>query len=188
MNVIETTLPGVLVFEPRVFADPRGYFLETFSQQRYEEAGLTASFVQDNVSCSSQGTLRGLHYQHPHGQGKLVQVLAGDVFDVAVDIRPDSSSFGQWYGVTLTADKHNQMYIPPGFAHGFYVLSQMAIFNYKCTDYYSPGTEGGVAWDDPDLGIQWPLVGTPVLSDKDARYGRLAEIPKEQFPQTGDYR
>ena len=143
MQVIETTLSGVLVFEPQVFGDARGFFVETFSEQRYQQAGINLRFVQDNVSQSSRAILRGLHFQHPQGQGKLVQVLSGAVYDVAVDIRSDSPTFGQWLGIELTADKHNQMYIPPGFAHGFCVLSDMALFNYKCTDYYSPSTEGG---------------------------------------------
>jgi dTDP-4-dehydrorhamnose 3,5-epimerase len=187
MNVIETPLPGVLVFEPSVFEDPRGYFLETFHKQKYLDAGLEACFVQDNVSVSSHGTLRGLHYQHPKGQGKLVQVLEGSVFDVAVDIRSDSPTFGRWYGVTLTAEKHNQMYIPAGFAHGFYVLSRRALFHYKCTDYYRPETEGGIAWNDPDIGIEWPLEGQPVLSNKDSGFGKLAEVPVERLPRMEDY-
>ncbi len=186
MKIIETSLPGVLVFEPRVFADSRGYFLETFSRQRYLEAGLEKAFVQDNVSCSSRGTLRGLHYQHPQGQGKLVQVLTGAVYDVAVDIRPDSPAFGQWYGEELTAEKHNQMYIPSGFAHGFYVLSETALFSYKCTDYYNPATEGGIIWNDPNLGIKWPLRGDPILSEKDGRYDRLMDIPQDRLPRMGD--
>jgi dTDP-4-dehydrorhamnose 3,5-epimerase len=182
MDVIETMLPGVLVFEPRIFADPRGYFLETYNKQRYLDAGLNADFVQDNVSSSSQGTLRGLHFQHPRGQGKLVQVLEGSVYDVAVDIRPDSPTFHKWYGITLTAEKHNQIYIPAGFAHGFYVLSKRALFHYKCTDYYSPDTEGGIIWNDPDLAIQWPLIEKPILSEKDFRFSKLADIPVEKLP------
>jgi len=187
MDIIETILPGLLVFKPRVFEDPRGYFLETFHRQRYRDAGLQADFVQDNISSSSQGTLRGLHYQHPKGQGKLVQVLEGSVYDVAVDIRPDSPTFGQWHGLTLTEEQHNQMYIPPGFAHGFYVLSKTALFHYKCTDYYSPTTESGIVWNDSDLGIEWPLRGEPILSDRDLRYGKLSDIPVEQLPRIEDY-
>ena len=187
MEVIETPLPGVLVFEPRVFRDPRGYFLETHNKKRYREAGLKVDFVQDNVSGSGQGALRGLHYQHPRGQGKLVEVLEGSVYDVAVDIRQDAPTFGQWYGITLTGESHNQMYIPPGFAHGFYVLSKTALFSYKCSDYYSPSTEGGILWNDPDLDIQWPLAGEPILSDKDARFGKLADIPVEKLPRMEDY-
>jgi dTDP-4-dehydrorhamnose 3,5-epimerase len=187
MEVIETPLPGVLVFKPSVFRDPRGYLLETHNKKRYREAGLKVDFVQDNVSGSGQGTLRGLHYQHPHGQGKLVEVLEGSVYDVAVDIRQDSPTFGQWYGITLTEEKHNQMYIPPGFAHGFYVLSKTTLFSYKCSDYYSPSTEGGILWNDPDLDIQWPLTGEPILSDKDGRFGKLADIPVEKLPRMEDY-
>lgn len=186
MKAIETGLPGILVFEPRVFSDPRGYFLETFSAKRYREAGLKTDFVQDNISLSSRGTLRGLHYQHPHGQAKLVQVLEGSVFDVAVDIRPDSPTFGRWHAVTLTAEKHNQMYIPAGFAHGFYVLSETALFSYKCSDYYAPEAEGGIAWDDPDIGIQWPLSGPPTISEKDMNFGRLKDVPAEKLPHMED--
>lgn len=187
MKIIETTLPGVLVFEPRIFEDSRGYFQETWSRDRYRDAGVPTDFVQDNISFSSQGTLRGLHFQHPRGQGKLVQALTGEVFDVAVDIRKDSSSFGQWYGVTLRADIHNQMYIPPGFAHGFYVLSETAHFSYKCTDFYSPQTESGIAWNDKGIGIDWPLSGPPVLSDKDAAFGPLTNLSADRLPQQGDY-
>jgi dTDP-4-dehydrorhamnose 3,5-epimerase len=187
MNIIETILPGVLIIEPQVFSDPRGYFSETYNRQQYLEAGLQADFVQDNISVSCQGTLRGLHYQNPKGQGKLVQVLEGSVFDVAVDIRQNSPTFGLWFGATLNVEKHNQMYIPAGFAHGFYVLSKTALFHYKCTDYYSPASEGGVLWNDPDLGIQWPLSGEPILSDKDMHYGKLADIPVERLPHMEDY-
>jgi dTDP-4-dehydrorhamnose 3,5-epimerase len=182
VNVIKTQLPGVLVLEPKVFADARGFFVETWSRQRYREAGVPCDFVQDNLSFSAQGTLRGLHFQHPRGQGKLVQILSGAVFDVAVDIQPDSATFGQWVGIELCAEKHNQVYIPPGFAHGFYVRTESALFSYKCTDYYSPQTEGGILWNDPDIGIQWPLEGSPTLSDKDRRYGRLRDVPRERLP------
>jgi dTDP-4-dehydrorhamnose 3,5-epimerase len=187
MDIIETNLPGVLVFNPKIFKDSRGYFLEVFNRRRYSEAGLKSPFLQDNVSKSGQGTLRGLHFQHPGGQGKLVQVLEGSVYDVAVDIRVGSPTFGQWQGITLTSEKHNQVYIPAGFAHGFYVLSQTALFSYKCTDYYYPATEGGILWNDPDLSIQWPLKGKPMLSDKDLQYGKLADLPVSQLPRTGDY-
>lgn len=186
MKIIETPLPGVLVFEPRAFSDSRGYFLETWSRDRYREAGIVGEFVQDNISYSGRGTLRGLHFQHPHGQGKLVQALTGDVFDVAVDIRPDAPTFGQWHAVILRAETHNQMYIPPGFAHGFYVLSEMAHFSYKCTDFYTPKAEGGIAWDDPEIGIQWPLSEAPCLSEKDTTYGLLSQVPIERLPRQGD--
>jgi dTDP-4-dehydrorhamnose 3,5-epimerase len=186
VKVVETQLPGVLVLEPKVFADPRGFFVETWSRQRYREAGITDDFVQDNVSFSMKGTLRGLHFQHPQSQGKLVQVLSGAAFDVAVDIRSDSPTWGQWVGIELSAARHNQLYIPPGFAHGFCVLTETALFSYKCTDYYSPQSEVGIIWNDPDIGVRWPLEGTPVLSDKDTRYGRLRDIPKERLPSMAD--
>lgn len=187
MKIIETTLPGVLVLEPRVFGDTRGFFMETWSRQRYRDAGIEHDFVQDNVSSSTKGTLRGLHFQHPKGQGKLVQVYSGAVFDVAVDIRKDSPTLGQWFGTELNGEKHNQMYVPPGFAHGFYVLSDLAMFSYKCTDLYSPTTEGSIAWNDPSVGINWPLDGEPILSDKDAGAGLLAQIPLERLPDREYY-
>ena len=182
MKVTQTKLPGVLIIEPDVFGDARGFFIETFSSKRYEEAGLKLPFVQDNVSFSAKGALRGLHFQNPHAQGKLVQVLSGKVLDVAVDIRVGSPNFGQWFGETLSAENHKQMYIPPGFAHGFCVLSDNALFSYKCTDYYSPTTEGGIIWNDPDIGIAWP-VSTPLVSKKDAGYPRLKDIPKDKLPR-----
>jgi dTDP-4-dehydrorhamnose 3,5-epimerase len=186
VNVIPTQLPGVMVLEPQVFGDRRGFFVETWSRQRYEAAGVTCDFVQDNLSFSTKGTLRGLHFQHPRGQGKLVQILSGAVFDVAVDIRPDSPTFGQWAGIELSAERHNQLYIPPGFAHGFYVMTETALFSYKCTDYYCPKTEGGILWSDPQIGIQWPLQGAPILSDKDRHYGHLRDIPKERLPSQAE--
>jgi dTDP-4-dehydrorhamnose 3,5-epimerase len=187
MNIIETSLPGVLVIEPRFFDDPRGFFLETWSKQRYRDLGIQEEFVQDNASFSSKGTLRGLHFQHPRGQGKLVQVLHGAVFDVVVDIRKDASSFGQWFGLELTADRHNQMYIPPGYAHGFLVLSDIALFTYKCTDYYHPDTEGGILWNDPDIGIQWPFEEPLNLSERDAANKPLSQIATDKLPTVGDY-
>lgn len=187
MTIIETTLPGVLVFEPRVFGDARGFFMETWSLQRYREAGIQHDFVQDNVSASVGGTLRGLHYQHPKGQGKLVQVYSGAVFDVAVDIRRDSPAFGQWFGIELNEEKRNQMYIPPGFAHGFYVLSDTAMFSYKCTDLYSPATEGSILWNDPDIAVEWPLAEKPLLSDKDAASVPLNQISADRLPDMASY-
>ncbi|MBS3975471.1 MAG: dTDP-4-dehydrorhamnose 3,5-epimerase [Syntrophomonadaceae bacterium] len=181
MKTIATKLPGVLVIEPPVFGDARGFFMETWNQKRYAEAGLPASFVQDNLSFSKLGTLRGLHFQHPNAQGKLVYVLQGEVFDVAVDIRTGSPTFGQWVGVTLSAANKRQLYIPEGFAHGFCVTSETALFAYKCTDFYNPATEGGIAWDDPDLGIPWPD-SKPILSEKDRNYPRLKELPPERLP------
>jgi dTDP-4-dehydrorhamnose 3,5-epimerase len=182
MKVTQTKLPGVLIIEPDVLGDARGFFIETFSSKRYEEAGLNPPFVQDNISFSTKGILRGLHFQSPHAQGKLVQVLSGEVFDVAVDIRVGSPYFGQWFGEALSAENHKQMYIPPGFAHGYCVLSDNALFSYKCTDYYNPTTEGGIIWNDPDLGIAWPVT-VPLVSKKDACYSRLKDIPKDKLPQ-----
>jgi dTDP-4-dehydrorhamnose 3,5-epimerase len=144
MNIVSTRLDGVLLIEPRVFGDQRGYFYETYQRERYAEAGITVEFVQDNISFSRQNTLRGLHYQHPGGQAKLVQVLEGEIFDVAVDVRYGSPTFGQWVGVTLSSEKQRQLYIPAGFAHGFCVMSPTALFMYKCSDYYAPQHEGGV--------------------------------------------
>jgi dTDP-4-dehydrorhamnose 3,5-epimerase len=166
MKVTPTAHPEVLLIEPAVFRDARGYFLETFHADRYRAAGLPVDFVQDNHSHSSAGVLRGLHYQLRHPQGKLVRVVTGRVYDVAVDIRRGSPRFGQWTGIELSSDNHRQLYVPPGFAHGFCVLSETVDFLYKCTDVYVPGDEYGIAWNDPELGIDWPVVDY-VLSDKD---------------------
>jgi len=175
MKITTTAIPGVLLITPKVFGDSRGFFLESFHAARYAEAGIPSSFVQDNHSRSAKGVLRGLHFQKQYPQGKLVYVTIGTVFDVAVDIRKDSPTFGQWVGVTLSADEHQQFYIPPGFAHGFCVLSDTADFHYKCTDYYHPEDEGSLRWDDPDIGIQWPLTD-PILSTKDANAGYLLTL------------
>jgi dTDP-4-dehydrorhamnose 3,5-epimerase len=185
MKVTQTKLSGVLVIEPDVFGDARGFFIETFSSKRYEEAGLKLPFVQDNISFSRKGILRGLHFQNPCAQGKLVQVLTGEVFDVVVDIRVGSPTFGQWFGEKLSAENHKQMYIPPDFAHGFCVLSDSALFSYKCTDYYSPAVEGGIIWNDPEIGIDWP-VKEPQVSKKDAAYTRLKDIPRDKLPKYGE--
>lgn len=182
MKVVETALPGVLIIEPKVFPDARGFFVETYQRQRYISMGILPEFVQDNLSFSARGVLRGVHSQNPQPQGKLVQVLQGEVWDVAVDIRRNSPHFGQWTAVTLSAEKHNQFYLPPGFAHGFCVLSETALFAYKCTDYYAPGAEVGFRWDDPEVGIAWPL-NQPILSDKDAVLPLLCDIPVEQLPE-----
>lgn len=176
MKVIETALPGVLVLEPKVFGDPRGYFLETFRETGYREAGIGGPFVQDNYSRSAKGILRGLHFQEPNPQGKLVQVFEGAVFDVAVDIRKGSPNFGNWVGVELSDENHRQLWIPPGFAHGFCVLSEFAGFFYKCTAYYAPEHDRAIVWSDPDLAIDWP-VAEPRVSDKDRRAPRLSEAP-----------
>lgn len=167
MKVINTAIPEVLIIEPKVFGDSRGFFLETFQAARYAEAGIPGPFVQDNHSRSAKGVLRGLHFQKQYPQGKLVYVTSGTVFDVAVDIRKDSPTFGKWVGITLSADEHQQFYVPPGFAHGFCVLSDSADFHYKCTDYYHPEDEGCIRWNDPNIGIEWPFT-EPTLSAKDA--------------------
>ncbi len=174
MNVRTTPLPGVLIIEPKVFGDARGFFLETFQARRYAEAGIDLPFVQDNLSRSVKGTLRGLHFQQPQPQGKLVYVLAGAVFDVCVDIRSGSPTFGRWFGLELSADNHLQLWIPPGFAHGFCVLSDSADFAYKCTALYAPEFDRGIAWNDPDIGIRWPIEN-PLLSKKDAAAPRLKD-------------
>ena len=156
MKVIETDIPGVVILEPKVFSDNRGFFMQTYEKRQYEEAGIDGGFVQDNMSMSSRHTLRGLHFQHPHDQAKLVQVVQGTVFDVAVDIRVGSPTFGKWVGAELSADNKRQFFLPAGFAHGFVVTSEQAIFSYKCSDFYAPQAEGGVLFSDPDLGIDWP--------------------------------
>ena len=182
MNVLETDLPGVLVFEPKVFGDERGFFMETWREDRYEAAGLPARFVQDNLSFSRRGVLRGLHFQNPDQQGKLVYVLQGEVYDVAVDIRVGSPTFGEWTAVILSAENKRQFYIPEGFAHGFLVTSDTALFAYKCTATYNAKAEAGVLWNDPQIGIEWP-VEVPVLSEKDLAVPPLAEMPVERLPR-----
>ena len=181
MKVIETELAGVLLLEPKVFGDVRGFFLETWQAARYAEAGLPERFVQDNQSRSRRGVLRGLHYQLIPPQGKLVWGTRGAVFDVAVDIRRGSPQFGRWYGCVLDDVDHRQLYIPPGFAHGFCVLSDEADFFYKCTDYYHPQSERGIAWNDPAIGIDWPLREV-ALSGKDQQNQRLAAQRSEDLP------
>lgn len=171
MKVMPTAIPGVLILEPKVFGDERGFFMESFNRQAFNEAvGYEVNFVQDNHSRSAKGVLRGLHYQKaPHAQGKLVRVTQGSVYDVAADIRPDSATYGKWVGVELSEQNHRQMWVPPGLAHGFLVTSDSADFLYKTTDYYVPQAEGCIRWDDPQIGIAWPLHGNvPALSAKDA--------------------
>ena len=175
MNVIETQLHGLLILEPKVFGDHRGFFKETFQIERYQEAGIGLPFVQDNHSRSPKGVLRGLHLQQNRPQGKLVSCSAGAVFDVAVDVDPASKTFGQYVCVELSAENHRQLWIPPGYAHGFCVLSEFADFQYKCTDLYFPDDEGGLIWNDPEVGIPWP-VDSPTLSDKDQNLPSLAAI------------
>ncbi|WIG98100.1 dTDP-4-dehydrorhamnose 3,5-epimerase [Myxococcus sp. SDU36] len=176
MKVTPLELPDVLLLEPKVFGDDRGFFMEMFHAARYAAVGIPGPFVQDNYSRSAKGTLRGLHFQEPQAQGKLVQVLAGAVYDVAVDVRRGSPTFGQWVAVELSADNRRQLWIPPGFAHGFCVVSDSADFHYKCTALYAPETERSVAWNDPDLSIAWP-VSEPLLSPKDAQAPRLRDAP-----------
>jgi dTDP-4-dehydrorhamnose 3,5-epimerase len=179
MQLVPTRIPDVLMIEPRVIGDERGFFLETWNRRAFAALGLDVDFVQDNHSKSLQGILRGLHYQTEHVQGKLVRVTAGEVFDVAVDLRRDSPTYRQWAGVTLSAANFRMLWIPPGFAHGFYVCSAFAEFVYKCTDYYSPQHEVSIRWDDPDLAIEWPLIEgrPPALSVKDAAGIRLVDAP-----------
>lgn len=184
MKVIPAVLPGVLIVEPAVHEDRRGFFMETWHAERYMRAGIPGPFVQDNLAYSVQGVLRGLHFQHPYGQGKLVYVPRGEVFDVVVDVRRGSPHFGQWLGIVLSAQNGRQLYIPPGFAHGYLVTSPDALLAYKCTDYYDPPSERGIRWDDPDIGIEWPEMH-PVLSDKDRGWPRLKELPGEVLPVYG---
>ncbi|MBY7302040.1 dTDP-4-dehydrorhamnose 3,5-epimerase [Escherichia marmotae] len=178
MNVIKTEIPDVLIFEPKVFGDERGFFFESFNQKVFEEAvGRKVEFVQDNHSKSSKGVLRGLHYQlEPYAQGKLVRCVVGEVFDVAVDIRKSSPTFGKWVGVNLSAENKRQLWIPEGFAHGFLVLSEAAEFVYKTTNYYHPASDRGIIWNDPDIGIVWPNTTNPCLSDKDRLAKNISEL------------
>ncbi|MFO1417394.1 MAG: dTDP-4-dehydrorhamnose 3,5-epimerase [Methylotetracoccus sp.] len=180
MILQETEIPGVVLLTPKVFGDPRGFFFETWNRRRFAELGLDLQFVQDNISFSGRGILRGLHFQNPSPQGKLVQVLQGEVYDVAVDIRRGSPTFGRWFGVRLSAENHQQMYIPPGLAHGFCVTSETALFAYKCTDFYNPGGEFSLRWNDPELGIEWPI-DEPILSGKDADGLLLRDLPDESL-------
>jgi dTDP-4-dehydrorhamnose 3,5-epimerase len=183
MKVLATDLPGVLLVEPVVHRDSRGFFLETYNERRYREAGIAATFVQDNHSRSGRGTVRGLHFQVRRLQGKLVRALAGDMFDVAVDVRRGSPTFGRWVGVHLSAENFRQIYIPPGFAHGFCVLSEVGEVEYKCTELYEAADELAIAWNDPQIGIRWPTA-EPLLSAKDQAAPRLAEV-LERLPSYG---
>jgi len=181
LKCTEKSIPGVLLIEPMVFEDDRGFFLETYHEKKYPEAGIDKPFVQDNHSHSCRGTLRGLHYQLKHPQGKLVYVIRGEIFDVAVDIRRGSTTFGQWTGTILSEKNKHQLFIPEGFAHGLCVISETADVVYKCTDLYTTGDEYGILWSDPVIGIDWP-VENPVLSEKDAESPRLMDVPEELFP------
>ncbi|MBL1260660.1 MAG: dTDP-4-dehydrorhamnose 3,5-epimerase [Thiotrichaceae bacterium] len=182
MDVIESSLPGVLIIKPKVLGDERGYFVESYHHTRYQQAGIPGPFVQDNLSLSKQGTLRGLHLQHPHSQGKLVSVLQGEVFDVAVDVRVGSPHFGQWISVTLSQQNKHQLYIPAGFAHGFCVTSDEALFTYKCSELYHPESEVSILWNDSDIGIVWPSE-QPQLSKKDQQALPLSKINQQQLPR-----
>jgi dTDP-4-dehydrorhamnose 3,5-epimerase len=179
---IETALPGVIILKPRVFRDARGFFAETYHADKFTELGINEKFVQDNHSRSVRGTLRGLHYQLRRPQAKLCRVVQGEVFDVAVDIRRGSPTFGKWVGCVLSAEEMNQIFIPAGFAHGFVVLSETAEFLYKCSDFYDPSSEGGVLWSDPEIGIDWKI-SAPLLSEKDARYAPLRDVPADKLPR-----
>ncbi|MEM9067911.1 MAG: dTDP-4-dehydrorhamnose 3,5-epimerase [Myxococcota bacterium] len=183
MKVTALAIPEVKLVEPAVFGDARGYFIETFHAPRYREQGIpvVGSFVQDNVSKSRKGVLRGLHLQHPHQQGKLVRCAQGEVFDVAVDVRHGSPNFGRWVGAHLSSENHHQLWVPPGFAHGFVVLSETALFSYKCSEVYHPESEFAVRWNDPAVGIEWPLEDV-TLSEKDTNAPLLADIPVERLP------
>lgn len=178
MKVIDTRIPDVKIIEPKVFGDERGFFMETWQQEQFNQLVAERSFVQDNHSKSRQGILRGLHYQMENTQGKLVRVVSGEVYDVAVDMRKDSPTFGQWVGVLLSAENKRQLWVPEGFAHGFYVTSESAEFVYKCTDYYNPQAEVSLAWNDPTLSIEWPITVTPELSGKDQEGLSFEDAPK----------
>ncbi|HTB78915.1 MAG TPA: dTDP-4-dehydrorhamnose 3,5-epimerase [Polyangiaceae bacterium] len=182
MNVRPTELPGLLIIEPRVFSEARGWFTETWSAVRYAEHGIPSAFVQDNVSYSIPGVLRGLHYQLPSGQGKLITVLEGEVYDVAVDLRQDSPTFAKWVGVTLSSDNHRQVWVPDGFAHGFFAR-EPSIVTYKVDAPYDPRSERAVLWSDEELGVEWPGGDAVLLSDKDARAPRLRDIPRDLLPR-----
>jgi len=182
-NFNKTKIDGVYIIEPKVFGDNRGYFMETYNKEQFDEAGLNMTFVQDNESKSNKGVLRGLHFQKKHSQGKLVRVTKGEVFDVAVDLRTGSPTYGHWEGVVLNDENKKQFYIPEGFAHGFLVLSDEAVFNYKCTDLYSPEYDGGVMWNDPDINIEWPLdvIENILLSEKDKVHPNLKDLDLREY-------
>lgn len=182
MNIVPTLFPQVLLLEPKVFKDHRGSFMELYSEARYREAGITENFVQDNLSVSVKNVVRGLHYQLNNPQGKLVSVLSGRAFDVVVDIRRGSPHFGKWLGFDLSEENCHQVYVPPGFAHGYCALSDKVIFHYQCTDYYQPGDEYSVLWSDSDLGITWPQHGEALVSPKDGAAPLLKDLPPQKLP------
>jgi len=181
MKIITTSIDGILIIEPKTFKDKRGFFMETYNQNRYNESGINATFVQDNLSYSVKNTVRGLHFQIKHSQAKLIQVVSGEIFDVAVDLRPNSATFGKWLGIHLSDENRRQVFIPEGFAHGYCVLSEFALFYYKCSDFYAPGDESGIIWSDPDIGIEWP-VENPIISEKDKQYQKLSGLTAEKLP------
>jgi dTDP-4-dehydrorhamnose 3,5-epimerase len=181
MNILTASIEGLLIIEPKTFKDKRGFFMETYNRRKYMAAGITATFVQDNLSYSLKNTIRGLHFQIRNSQAKLVQALSGEIFDVAVDLRPGSATFGKWAGSRLSDKNGRQMYIPNGFAHGFCVLSEFALFYYKCSDFYAPDDEGGIIWSDQDIGIEWP-VEHPIISEKDNQYPNLSSLGADQLP------
>ena len=181
MNIVTTSIEGILIIEPEVYEDSRGFFMETYNSDRYMKAGIDTVFVQDNLSYSVKNTVRGLHFQIKNPQAKLLQVITGEIFDVAVDIRQGSATFGKWTGFHLSDRNRRQLFIPQGFAHGFCVLSETAHFLYKCSDFYAPDDEGGIIWSDPDIGIDWP-VEDPIISEKDKQYPNLSDLTEEQLP------
>jgi len=185
MKTFGTPLPGVVLIEPAAYGDVRGFFLEAFQDRRYVQAQITDPFVQDSHSRSRRGVLRGMHFQTYRPQGKLVYVVRGEIFDAVVDVRPGSPTFGQWHGVTLSDENHHQIYVPPGFAHGFQVLSDLADVYYKVTDYYDPDGEGGIPWNDPDVAVAWPL-DEPCLSGKDLEHPRLRDHTRDMLPRIGE--
>ena len=182
MKTVDTEIAGLRIIEPDVYPDKRGFFTETFQAQRYAEAGMRYEFVQDNLSFSTRGTLRGLHFQINRAQAKLVYVITGEIFDVAVDLRPASPTYRQWVGITLSQENRRQLFIPEGFAHGFCVVSETAYFAYKCSDYYAPEDEGGVLWSDPEIGIRWP-VDNPIISPRDLGLPTLGALTPDKLPQ-----
>ena len=185
MDIHTIAIPGIIVIQPKVFGDERGYFFESFQEKRYEAAGIKEHFIQDNFSSSTKGVLRGLHYQLNYPQGKLVTVVKGKVLDVMIDIRVGSPTFGQHYSIILDGERHNQVYVPPGLAHGFYVLTDDVVFAYKCTDVYHPEDEYGVFWNDPTLGVEWGITDEPKLSTKDQKNPLLKDIPAAHLPKFG---
>ena len=181
MKITTSLIEGILIIEPKIFNDKRGFFMETYNQDRYNAFGINATFVQDNLSYSMKNTLRGLHFQIKHPQAKLIQVISGKIFDVAVDLRPGFATFGKWTGFHLSGENRRQVFIPEGFAHGFCVLSESALFHYKCSDFYAPDDESGIIWSDPDIGIKWP-VENPIVSEKDKQYQKFSELIADELP------